>query len=553
MVQNDILETGTRFGKYTIERLLGKGGMGAVYLVRHNILGSLFALKVLDTAVARRNGDFVTRFIREAKLASNIHHPNLASVHDAGLDEEHGLYYLVMDYLPGGSLRDRIDNLGRIPPVEAIRIVRQIASALVAADMNGMVHRDIKPENVMFTETGAAKLVDLGIAKGNGEQDTLETMPSSVFGTPAYMAPEQATDASSVDCRADIWSLGVMFYEMLSGKRPYAGNSMGAIVAQILSPDPFPDIRTTIPDIPTAIAELIGEMCMKDKNRRLANPGELLAMLDKLDLTFLPTSSSQKPNTDTHHTFATEVTLATVATVVAHPTDPATRVFVGPTSDHDIEESKAHIDSRAGRKKYSLHLRLAAGVLAIFVCILFGWILLRPSNTSVVYTNPAMSTNEVSATRTSDVATNVVVAVTNVNVAPPPSRSPLPCTNTPITSIRQHGPDEKIALIGIENEESVLKVHAGGRGRFYRIDGRPERVAAQISKVFAGNPTKLYLSLTGYAQKRDMSMPRFEQFLNQIGKTLMSANIPFVLLAGAGSYGRVVHSMAQEQSWDVTD
>ena len=177
-----MLKSGETFGKYKVERMLGTGGMGAVYLVRHGVLDSLFALKILDAATARKGGDFVTRFIREAKLASNIRHPNLVAVHDAGQDEKTGLYYLVMDYLPGGTLRDMIHERGRIPAGEAVRIARQVAAALVTAHERGMVHRDIKPENIMFAADGSAKLADLGIAKGTGEQDTLVTMASAVFG-----------------------------------------------------------------------------------------------------------------------------------------------------------------------------------------------------------------------------------------------------------------------------------------------------------------------------------------------------------------------------------
>ena len=144
------LTPGSVFEKYTIERQLGRGGMGAVYLVRHNILDSLFALKVLSLNSDSGNNSFVSRFIREAKLACKIKHPNLIEVHDAGKNPENGMFYIVMDYVPGGSVRDRLKKQPFLPLAESLRIVTEIASALEAAFQHGMVHRDIKPDNIMF-------------------------------------------------------------------------------------------------------------------------------------------------------------------------------------------------------------------------------------------------------------------------------------------------------------------------------------------------------------------------------------------------------------------
>ena len=143
-----VLKPGTVFEKYTVERLLGRGGMGAVYLVRHNILDSPFALKVLFPNTAVQNKQFVGRFIREAKLACKIRHPNLIAVHDAGRNPDNGMYYIVMDYVPGGSVRDLLEREYQLRPQEALRIVTQVANALVAAQEHHMVHRDIKPDKI---------------------------------------------------------------------------------------------------------------------------------------------------------------------------------------------------------------------------------------------------------------------------------------------------------------------------------------------------------------------------------------------------------------------
>ena len=208
-----MLRPGSTFGRYTIVKLLGQGGMGEVYLVRHAVLDSEFALKVLSPEVAARTGSFIRRFIREAKLSCRLHHPNLVAVHDAGYESSVGLYYLVMDYVPGGTLRDRLLSQSHGLPVEqAVRIVGEVAAALASAAEMKLVHRDIKPENIMFGECGEARLADLGIAKSAGNDDSLMTMANAVFGTPAYMSPEQARDSGKVDARADIYSLGIVLF-----------------------------------------------------------------------------------------------------------------------------------------------------------------------------------------------------------------------------------------------------------------------------------------------------------------------------------------------------
>ncbi len=258
--------------------------MGAVYLVRHNILDSLFALKVLSLNSDSGNNSFVSRFIREAKLACKIKHPNLIEVHDAGKNPETGIFYIVMDYVPGGSVRDQLKKQPFLPLTESLRIVTEMASALEAAFQHGMVHRDIKPDNIMFAADGTAKLADLGIAKSLEEQDTMLTMAASVFGTPAYMSPEQAKDSGKVDCRADIYSLGIVFYEMLSGRRPYEGKSTIQILSQVVSEAPVPNVRQIIPSIPENIAQLIADMTEKNLERRIQTPFELSKRLAEIHL-----------------------------------------------------------------------------------------------------------------------------------------------------------------------------------------------------------------------------------------------------------------------------
>ena len=190
--KNSLLRPGDVFEKYTVEQELGHGGMGAVYLVRHRVLNTNFALKVLYPGVAQRDQQFVDRFIREAQLAGRIRHPNLIAVYDAGLNESNGMYYLVMDYVSGGSVRSKLRKQVHLTVLESLGIVRQVGHALEAALQHNMVHRDIKPDNIMFDADGVARLADLGIAKATGDHDANLTVEAAVFGTPAYMSPEQA-------------------------------------------------------------------------------------------------------------------------------------------------------------------------------------------------------------------------------------------------------------------------------------------------------------------------------------------------------------------------
>lgn len=281
---SEFFREGERFFGYVVQRRIGSGSVGAVYLVRHEILDTLYALKVLDPSVAAGDPTFVKRFLREARLATHIRHPNLVTVHDCGHDTVKGIYYLVMDYVPGGSLRDLLGFEGKLPVDRAADIVAQVASALDAAQAFQVVHRDLKPENIMIQPDGRVKLVDLGIAKAKNLGDSLRTNTDSVFGTPSYVSPEQAQSSADVDARADIYSLGVVFFEMLTGKCPYVGRSPAQILAQILSDDAAPDIRDVVPDTPPGLATLIRRMMVKDRNRRIPSFSAVLKELRDIGL-----------------------------------------------------------------------------------------------------------------------------------------------------------------------------------------------------------------------------------------------------------------------------
>ena len=281
---HDLLKPGDVFLGYVVQKLLGTGGGGSVYLVPHEVLDTLFALKVLDPQVAENDQTHIKRFLREARLATRIRHPGLVTVHDCGYDNGRKLYYLVMDYVPGSSLRDAIAFEGKLSVEKAVDVVAQVAEALDAAQTFNVVHRDIKPENILIQPDGRVKLVDLGIAKAQNLGDSLRTSTDNVFGTPSYISPEQAECSAEVDSRADIYSLGVMFFEMLTGKCPYVGANPAKILEQILSDDPIPDVRDETDGVSPELAILVRRMTAKDKARRIPTFGAVLKEIDKLGI-----------------------------------------------------------------------------------------------------------------------------------------------------------------------------------------------------------------------------------------------------------------------------
>lgn len=266
--------------KYEIIRKIGKGGMGVIYLARHTQLDTLRALKVLPAESAEENPVFAERFTREARIASQIRHPNVVEVMDVETDPQLNVSYIVMEYVDGGSLRQILKGQSKLNIEQAIVTIQSVASALSVAAEHGIVHRDIKPDNIMFTKLGGVKLADLGIAKKDDEDDNL-TKTNVMMGTPAYLSPEQVENPKAVDIRSDIYSLGATFYEMLTGQTPYPGKTSYDILRKIFS-DPVPDPRSVNPEIPGEIASVVMKMIAKEPQKRYQTPAQLLEALAKI-------------------------------------------------------------------------------------------------------------------------------------------------------------------------------------------------------------------------------------------------------------------------------
>ncbi|HEX8685908.1 MAG TPA: serine/threonine-protein kinase, partial [Pyrinomonadaceae bacterium] len=272
-------------GKYRIDEKIDEGGMGCVYRATHVLMEKVVAVKVLHPALAA-DDKIVARFTREAKAASRISHPHAINVTDFG-ESDNGVVYLVMEYLRGRTLKDVVRSGGPMTLARTVVIVRQVAGALEAAHTEGVVHRDLKSDNIMLEEaTGGdwAKVLDFGIAKiqqterSVHETDPGLTAPNLIIGTPQYMSPEQCSQASDIDTRSDIYSFGVIVYEMLAGHVPFTGDSPTAIMMKHIQ-DPPPSVLDERKDLPDEVGRVVARALAKRPEDRFQKASELSAAL----------------------------------------------------------------------------------------------------------------------------------------------------------------------------------------------------------------------------------------------------------------------------------
>lgn len=275
-------------GQYQIEALLGKGGMGAVYRARHILLGDRVAIKLLPPEM-RSNTEWLRRFQREGQAARRFRHPNAVTVYDLRTSAD-GTIYLVMEYVEGRTLDAELKQRGKFSPAQAVAALDPIMGVLNAAHAMGVVHRDLKPENIMIgkASTGGepvVKLLDLGIAKLRevaGQEKTGNTnltIAGQMLGTPYYMSPEQWGELpkdgnSEIDGRADIYSLGVVFYEVITGKRPFVGMTLSELRREHVSITP-PPLHEVDPTVPAGFGRAISRAIAKDRSERQSTAGEL--------------------------------------------------------------------------------------------------------------------------------------------------------------------------------------------------------------------------------------------------------------------------------------
>ena len=272
---------GQSLGRYHILEQIGEGGMAIVYKAFDTRLETDVAVKVIRTdqlapAILERA---LKRFEREAKALARLNHSNIVNVSDYG--EEEGLPYLVMPFMPGGTLKEKLRAQGKIGWQDTARLLLPVAKALAYAHEEEMIHRDVKPANILITRSGDPMLTDFGIAKIIDEEATMDlTGTRATVGTPEYMAPEQVT-AKTVDHRADIYALGVVFYEMVTGRKPFQADTPMAVLVK-LSSEPLPRPTEFTPKLPQAVEKILLKALAKDPNNRYQSMNEFVVAMEKL-------------------------------------------------------------------------------------------------------------------------------------------------------------------------------------------------------------------------------------------------------------------------------
>ena len=280
---------GTKLGRYEIRSKIGEGGMGEVYLAHDTKLDRKVALKILPTAVVT-NQDRMRRFVQEAKAASALNHPNIITIHE--IDETDSAHFIATEFIEGETLREHMRRTG-MKISEVLDVSTQIGSALAAAHAAGIIHRDIKPENVMIRRDGIMKVLDFGLAKLSEPEpadvvDTeaptraaVNTEPGQVIGTACYMSPEQARGID-VDARTDIFSLGVLVYEMVAGRLPFVSSNTNEILASILSDKELPPLARYAREVPDELERIVEKALAKNREERYQNTKDLLVDLRRL-------------------------------------------------------------------------------------------------------------------------------------------------------------------------------------------------------------------------------------------------------------------------------
>jgi beta-lactam-binding protein with PASTA domain len=286
-------------GRYLVQARIARGGMATVYVALDTRLERVVAMKVMNAGFAA-DPDFVARFTREARSAARLSHPNVVAVFDQGSDPDTGAVFLAREYVAGRTLREVLRERGRLPAGEALDVMRQILAGLAAAEQAGLVHRDVKPENVLVADDGQVKVVDFGLVRAaEPDAGSGQTTQGVLMGTAAYLAPEQV-EHGTADSRTDVYSSGIVLYEMLTGAAPFTGDTPLSVAFQHVHAD-VPPPSAVVPDLPAGLDALVRSATQRNREDRPASAGVLLSAVVATRAT-LPAASRVSPLADTHPT-----------------------------------------------------------------------------------------------------------------------------------------------------------------------------------------------------------------------------------------------------------
>ncbi len=276
-------------GRYAIERELGRGAMATVFLARDLRHEREVAIKLLQPEIA--TSLTAERFLREIQITARLQHPNILTLFDSGAED--GLCYYVMPHVEGESLRDRLLWEKTLPLDAAVQVTIEVLQALAYAHSRGVVHRDIKPENILFS-AGHAIVADFGIARAVSEGQRSITAIGIPLGTPPYMSPEQAQGLENIDHRSDIYAVGCMLFEMVTGRPPYLGTTVGKVIMQHLQA-PIPKVRELKPEAPQALDDILGKALAKDRGGRFQSAESMIEALKQVSAQPAPVAVQAQP------------------------------------------------------------------------------------------------------------------------------------------------------------------------------------------------------------------------------------------------------------------
>jgi len=265
-------------GQCRIEKKIGEGGMGSVYLGRHKTLDIARAIKLLPKHIELKDPEYSQRFFREARIAARLRHPNLVQVHECGAENE--FYYLIMDYVQGPTCKELVEQKGRLPWREAVDIARQVALGLKHALSEGVFQSQGTPGNIIIDVDHTARLTDMGLAKETTTSATGLTRSGASLGTPYYMSPEQINSARDVGFQTDIYSLGATLYHMVCGTVPYTGTTFEVMTKQVREPMPPP--KEHVPSLPDALSDVLRKMMAKSPENRYSDYDSLIQDFENL-------------------------------------------------------------------------------------------------------------------------------------------------------------------------------------------------------------------------------------------------------------------------------